>query len=86
MAAKLPKPSIAVPAILILGLVGGEHAHADVATDGSVGPRLELNGPEFDIRAELGQEAGRNLFHSFERFSLATGERATFSGPDQIRT
>ncbi|HSA80755.1 MAG TPA: filamentous hemagglutinin N-terminal domain-containing protein [Geminicoccaceae bacterium] len=25
------------------------------------------------------------MFHSFERFSLATGERATFTGPDQIR-
>jgi filamentous hemagglutinin family protein len=85
MATKFPKPLIAVPAILILGLIGEELAYADVVTDGSVGPRVELDGPEFDIGAELGRQAGRNLFHSFDRFSLSTGERATFSGPDQIR-
>jgi filamentous hemagglutinin family protein len=85
MATKFPKPSIAVPAFFILDLIGGGSAQAQIATDGSVGPRIELNGPEFDIGAEFGRQAGRNLFHSFDRFSLSTGERATFSGPDQIR-
>ena len=83
MAARLSKLSLATPAILILGLLAP--AHAQIATDGTVGPRIELDGPEFDIRADLGRQAGRNLFHSFDRFSLRTGERATFSGPDQIR-
>ena len=50
-------------------------------------PRLagSLDGPDYDIGAELGRRAGRNLFHSFERFDLRTGESATFSGPDAIR-
>jgi len=53
-------------------------------TDGTVGPRVRLAG-DFEVGADLGTRAGRNLFHSFERFSLATGERATFSGPPAIR-
>jgi filamentous hemagglutinin family protein len=32
----------------------------------------------------MGTRAGDDLFHSFEKFSLATGERATFTGPDEI--
>jgi filamentous hemagglutinin family protein len=71
---------------LSLGLAlaaGG--AAAQIATDGTVGPRVELAGPEFAIGAELGTRAGDNLFHSFERFSLRTGEGATFTGPDDLR-
>ena len=60
-------------------------AWADVVTDGTAGPRVRLDGPDFEIGADLGTRAGRNLFHSFERFSLDAGERATFSGPDAIR-
>ena len=58
---------------------------AQVATDGTMGPRLQLGGPDFQIGAGLGSRAGGNLFHSFERFSLGTGESATFSGPGEIR-
>jgi filamentous hemagglutinin family protein len=83
MATGSSKLFTAASAVVIFGLIGG--ASAEVATDGTVGPRMRLGGPEFDIRADLGTRAGRNLFHSFERFSLASGERATFSGPDEIR-
>jgi len=60
-------------------------AHAQIATDGSLGPASVLSGPNFAITADLGRRAGDNLFQSFERFGLATGEVATFSGPDAIR-
>ena len=78
--------AMAAGSAAILSLIGGASAYAQVATDGSVGPRVRLPRGDFEIGAELGRQAGRNLFHSFERFSLATGERATFSGPDQIRS
>ena len=57
--------------------------------DGTANPSFTGRAPfeagNYDIRAELGHTEGRNLFHSFGRFSLRTGERATFSGPDEIR-
>ncbi len=59
-------------------------ALAEVVTDGTAGEALRLDGPEFAIGADLGTRAGSNLFHSFERFDLDSGERATFSGPDAI--
>ncbi len=68
--------------MLVAGLAAS--ALAEVVTDGTVGPCVRLGG-DFEIGADLGTRAGRKLFHSFERFSLATGERATFSGPDEIR-
>ena len=85
MTTRPSKLALAAPALVVLGLTGGAPARAQVATDGTVGPRVELAGPEFAIGADLGRQAGRNLFHSFERFSLATGERATFSGSDQVQ-
>lgn len=59
-------------------------ASADIATDGSLGPKVELAGPEMTIGAELGQTRGKNLFHSFQRFNIPTDQRATFTGPGQI--
>ena len=85
MATGLSNLLIAAPVVLSCGMIGGTSIYAQVETDGTVGPRLQLDGPEFAIRADLGARAGRNLFHSFERFSLGTGERATFTGPNQIR-
>lgn len=57
---------------------------ADVVLDGTWGRHDTLNGPQFDIRAELGNPVGTNLFHSFERFNLDSGEIATFSGPNHL--
>ena len=59
-------------------------ARADVATDGTLGPRVTLSGADLNVGAELGQTRGRNLFHSFERFNIDTGGRVTFTGPDGI--
>lgn len=45
-------------------------------TDLLTGPGL---GPDYTIGEDLGHRAGPNLFHSFLRFSIATGESATFT-------
>ena len=58
---------------------------AQIVTDGSVGPALAIGGPDHAITADLGGRAGANLFHSFSQFNIATGARATFSGPDDVR-
>ncbi|MEK8017664.1 MAG: filamentous hemagglutinin N-terminal domain-containing protein [Candidatus Parabeggiatoa sp.] len=57
---------------------------AEIILDGSLGHSGPLPGPDFKIGAELGQQYGGNLFHSFRQFDIAVGERATFSGPDTV--
>lgn len=60
--------------------------NAEIVTDGSVGlPSASIVGPNFDINASLGQQAGNNLFHSFSTFNIATGESVSFSGPAAIQ-
>jgi filamentous hemagglutinin family protein len=58
--------------------------HAEVTLDGTLGSRLALDGPDYAIGAEFGQQHGSNLFHSFGKFNLNSNESATFSGPDSI--
>jgi filamentous hemagglutinin family protein len=58
---------------------------AQVTLDGTLGAPLALPGPDFQIGAELGQQYGNNLFHSFQDFNLNQQESATFSGPDHIQ-
>jgi filamentous hemagglutinin family protein len=58
--------------------------YAEIVMDGTVGWAQTLLGPQFDIRAEYGQQVGTNLFHSFQTFNLAEGEIATFSGSNLI--
>ncbi len=61
--------------------------HADVALDGTTGNTggLNLQGPAYKIKAEYGHQSGANLFHSFQRFNINTGESATFSGPASVQ-
>jgi len=67
-------------------------AHADgphqkgIKLDGTVGTagKIDLPGPGYEIKAEYGQQAGKNLFHSFEQFNLHYGESATFTGPGSV--
>jgi len=58
---------------------------AEIVTDGSVGAGVTLPGPHYMVDAALGLQVGGNLFHSFQQFSLATDEQATFSGPSSVR-
>lgn len=68
---------------LAFGLFAGS-AVADIVTDGTVGPAQPLEGPYYHIPAELGTVRDRNLFHSFEKFSLQADQSADFTGPDHI--
>src|SRR4051812_13178334 len=58
---------------------------AGVSTDGRVGARVTLAGPAVVIPASLGRQAGPNLFHSFDSFSIGTNGSATFTGPGSVR-
>jgi filamentous hemagglutinin family protein len=57
---------------------------AEIILDGTLGLATELPGPQYQITADLGQQYGSNLFHSFNAFNINNGEIATFSGPNQI--
>lgn len=59
-------------------------ARGEIVTDGTLGSRASLAGPNFAVTSDLGRQAGANLFHSFSQFNVATGESATFSGPASI--
>jgi len=59
--------------------------YAQVVLDGSMGSAGQLNGPDYAIKAGYGQQAGANLFHSFQQFNINTNESATFSGPNSVQ-
>ncbi len=59
-------------------------AEAEVVLDGSMGTSGSVGGPFYDISATLGKQVGGNLFHSFSRFNVLTGEIAAFSGPNSV--
>ena len=59
-------------------------ASAEITTDGSLGAVQNLVGPNFVIDAELGQQHGGNLFHSFGRFNINSTESALFNGPNSV--
>ena len=57
---------------------------AQVELDGTLGPKMSLEGPNYQIPSELGTTVGNNLFHSFSDFNLWSNQSATFSGPNSI--
>lgn len=59
-------------------------AHAQIATDGSLGAKTDLGGGSTIIGSQLGRRSGENLFHSFERFSVNEGTTAIFGVPDGV--
>jgi filamentous hemagglutinin family protein len=78
------KSSIFLVILSISLLITVTVLRAEVTLDGTLGPSSALSGPDYAIGAELGQQRGNNLFHSFERFNLTAAESATFSGSDTI--
>jgi len=71
--------------IIQCGLIITFSAKAEVITDGSLGRRTVLPGPDYQIGADLGQQYGGNLFHSFQDFNLQASESATFSGANSVQ-
>jgi filamentous hemagglutinin family protein len=62
-----------------LGFVLAADCCAQITLDGSLGPKQALAGPNFAIDSTMGQIRGSNLFHSFGRFNVQTGESASFT-------
>src|SRR5689334_21683756 len=58
----------------------------NISIDGRFSPAQTLSavGGNYAIGANLGKQVGSNLFHSFGKFGLSTGESAAFSGPTTI--
>jgi filamentous hemagglutinin family protein len=79
-------------ACLFLVFLGSAFAFGQVTLDGSLGPKGTVSpGPLPDgssttylISSDLGKQAGKNLFHSFQQFNVLTKESATFTGPQHI--
>jgi filamentous hemagglutinin family protein len=71
--------------LLLAALLIAAPVQAQIVTDGSVGPKVSLRGGEIEIGADLGTRKGDNLFHSFEKFGIATDQTATFTGPGAIK-
>src|SRR3954463_3890028 len=71
--------------LLLAAVLAAGPVQAQIVTDGSVGPKVSLRGGEIEIGADLGTRRGDNLFHSFEKFGIATGQSATFTGPGEIK-
>lgn len=72
------------PYLLLLALISST-LQAQITTDGSLGPLVNLPSPDYQITSDLGQQHGNNLFHSFQHFNLQAFETATFSGPNHIQ-
>jgi len=70
--------------LIILLIINSLSINAEVILDGSLGGSGALPGPDYLIGADLGQQHGGNLFHSFQDFNLQSFESATFSGPDSV--
>ncbi len=71
--------------IIIINIFYCNVVSADIVLDGSLGRgRGALQGPNFVIEANMGQQYGGNLFHSFDQFDIKLNESATFSGPNSV--
>jgi filamentous hemagglutinin family protein len=71
-------------AALIHAAAFAVNSRAQIVLDGTLGPQGPLAGPDYRIGADLGQQRGGNLFHSFSDFNLSPNESATFSGPPSV--
>ncbi|MEL7524049.1 MAG: filamentous hemagglutinin N-terminal domain-containing protein, partial [Cyanobacteria bacterium J06553_1] len=63
---------------LCIGLVSLAHpAYGQITPDGSLPTRVDQRGNVSEVTG--GEQAGGNLFHSFQDFSVPTGNEAFFN-------
>jgi filamentous hemagglutinin family protein len=80
-----PKISLVCAAACLLAAITPRFCAAQrITIDGRLSPAQTLIGPSYAITPNLGRQVGGNLFHSFGKFGLSTGESATFSGPATV--
>lgn len=71
---------VAAGAVLALQAMAASFScQAGAVSDGSWGRVPQSFSGQFTIPESLGRRAGDNLFHSFSRFGIASGESATFT-------
>lgn len=70
-------------AVFIVVLSSALFSYGQVVRDSTLGNMkgATLAGPNIQINADLGQQVGTNLFHSFNQFNIQNGQTATFNGP-----
>ncbi len=73
-----------ISTIALCSLLCITEVSAQITTDGTVGAATRLSAPDYVISADLGQQQGSNLFHSFSEFSVQSNETATFTGDSSI--
>src|SRR5688572_14311349 len=79
-ATRAPGICVSLALISVVGVVS-----AQVVRDGSLGSGPEtFTGAAIEITPLHGRQVGSNLFHSFSRFDLASGQTATFTGPSSV--
>ncbi|MDM8516022.1 filamentous hemagglutinin N-terminal domain-containing protein [Desulfobacterales bacterium HSG16] len=76
---------ILIPGFAVSAFADGGSHPKGISTDGSLGQKMNLSRPNYEIKAELGKQVEANLFHSFQQFNIHSNESATFSGPDSAQ-
>ncbi|WP_353571742.1 filamentous hemagglutinin N-terminal domain-containing protein [Candidatus Albibeggiatoa sp. nov. BB20] len=69
---------------LLIMVLSISNVNAEIILDGTLGINNTLSGSDYLIEANVGQQYGGNLFHSFQKFNLQNFESATFSGFDTV--
>ena len=59
---------------------------AQVVTDGTLGARVNIPGPNFIVPGSLGRVAGPNLFHSFSTLTVRQGGSVNFLSDGTIQS
>jgi len=80
----IAKYSTCIAMLFLIFFLMAPEALPQITLDGTLGPHGPLQGPDYIITDDMGEQAGGNLFHSFGEFNVNTGESATFIGPATV--